>query len=165
MKRNAPLTALCCSLCALALASPPKIAQAQAVLTQDALPGTSEGISTGYAAGSVLVSGFNVLSIVNNRATSSSPKWGYIGVLGGVLGMGLGGASLMDNPSSGAKTLGIANLAIGALATVCGMSGIAHAKREQSQEQALTGRMPVHFAAGVVGGHGHQHGLGVQLTF
>ena len=159
MKRNALIAPLC-SLALLTCAS--QSAKAQAVWPQDALPEKTEEVSTEYAAGSVLVSGFNVVSILNNTGSpGSSPKWGYLGVLGGVLGMGLGGASLVE--SSEAKPLAITNIAIGALTTVTALSAIRHAKREQPEEHAAAGHMPVHFAAGVVGGH--QHGLGVQLTF
>lgn len=158
MKRNALIAPLCCSL---ALACTSQLAKAQStVWPQDALPQKEEAISTPYAAGSALVSGFNVMSILNNRAPES-PQWGYIGVLGGVLGMGLGGASLVEDPSSEAKPLAIANIAIGAVATFSALSAIRRARREEPEEQAsITG---VHFAAGVVGGH--QHGLGVQLRF
>lgn len=158
MKRNALIT----PLCSLALLCATQTAKAQAVWPQDALPQKSEEVSTQYAAGSVLVSGFNVASILHNTGSqSSSPTWGYLGVLGGVLGMGLGGASLVE--SSEAKPLAIANIAIGALTTVTALSAIRHAKLEQPEEHAVAGHMPVHFAAGVVGRH--QHGLGVQLTF
>ena len=162
MKRNALIAPLCC-LAGLCLAQP-QVAKAQAVFGYDNRSGSDEGISSPYAAGSVLVSGFNVLSIVNNTgAPDSSPKWRYLGVLGGVLGMGLGGASLVENSSDDAKPLAITNIAIGALTTVSAMSAIIHAKREKPEEQAMaTG---IHFAAGVVGARGHQHGLGVQLTF
>jgi hypothetical protein len=162
MKRNALIAPLCC-LAGLCLAQP-QVAKAQAVWLENTERSNSEEVSTEYAAGSVLVSGFNVLAIVNNTgAPDSSPKWGYLGVLGGVLGMGLGGASLVENSSDDAKPLAIANIAIGALTTVSAMSAIIHARRVRPEEQAMaTG---VHFAAGVVGARGHQHGLGVQLTF
>jgi predicted lipid-binding transport protein (Tim44 family) len=159
MKRNALIAPLC-SLALLACAT--HTAKAQAVWPADNLSPRSEEVSTQYAAGSVLVSGFNVASILNNTGSpSSSPKWGYLGVLGGVLGMGLGGASLVE--SNEAHPLAIANIAIGALTTVTALSAIRHAKREQPEEHAAAGHMPVHFAAGVVGRH--EHGLGVQLTF
>ena len=157
MKRNALIAPLCC----LALCSAPKIAKA------DVAPEVGQETSTQYAAGSVLVSGFNVLSIVNNAGgqAPSSPAWGYLGLVGGVVGMGLGGASLVE--SNEANPAAIGNLALGAMTTVFALSAIKHAKSQQTrdQDQAVTGHMPMHFAYGVVGARGHQHGLGVQLTF
>jgi hypothetical protein len=163
MKRNALIAPLCC-LAGLACAQP-RIAKAETVWPQDVLSEKSETVSTPYATGSVLVNSFNVFSVVNNvGAAPSSPKWGYIGVLGGVLGMGLGGASLMQDPSGEAKPLAIANIAIGAVATFSALSVIRRAKHEESEdEDAVTGHNPVHFKAGIVGAH--QHGLGVQLKF
>jgi hypothetical protein len=161
MKRNALIPALC-SLCVIGLA--PAAAKAQVVFGQDNMSGFHEPISTEYAAGSVLVSGFNVLSAVNNSGAMTaggSPAWGYLGVLGGVLGMGLGGASLVEDSSSEAKPLAIANIAIGAVATFSAMSAIKRSRREEKpEEQADAG---LHFAAGLVGAH--QHGLGVQVKF
>ena len=162
MKRNALIAPLCC----LALCSSPKTARAQFAWSQDDLSGVHDPISAQYATGSVLVSGFNVMATLHNTGhASDSPKWGYMGVLSGVLGIGLGGASLIEDPSSEAKPLAIANIAIGTLATFSALSAIKHAKSEKPEDVAVAGHMPIHFAAGVVGARGHQHGLGVQLTF
>jgi len=165
MKRNTLVPALLCFLAVLGWAQSPQAAPGP-VLTEVPPPVEDKGISTEYGLGSALVGGLNVVSILKNtgnHAPRSSRTWGHMGVLGGVLGITLGGVGLADDRSREENALAIANLGLGAVATVSGVLAIRHAKDPQPPPPAVIGAMPVHFGAGVIGGH--QHGLGVQLTF
>jgi len=165
MKRNVLIPALLCSLAVLGWTPSPQAAPGP-VLTEPVEPERDEGVSTEYGLGSALVGGLNVVSILKNtgdHVPRSSRTWGHMGVLGGVLGITLGGVGLADDRSHEENALAIANLGLGAVATVSGVLAIKHAKDPQPPPPAVIGAMPVHFGAGVIGGH--QYGLGVQLTF
>ena len=158
MKR-ASVPALLCSLAVLGLAPP--VQARPSPISQIVVPDKDAGVTTEYAVGTAVVSGFNVAAILNNTGDHvhrSSRTWGYTGVLGGVLGMGLGGAALLEDTSRETRQLGIVNLGIGAVATVSAILAIAHPKCEPSGEPAVVGQVPVHFGA-------VPRGVGVQLTF
>ena len=160
MKR-ALIPALLCSLAVLGLPASPQAAPSPT--SEIVMPDKDEGVTTEYAVGTVLVSSFNVATILNNtggHAHTPSSKWGYMGVLGGLLGVGLGGATLLEDTSHETRELGIVNLGIGAVATISGVLAIAHSKREPSGKPAVVSQVPVRFGAGVVG-----HGVEVELTF
>ena len=160
MKR-AWIPALLCSLAVLGLPASPRAAPSP--ISQIVMPDKDEGVTTEYAVGTVLVSSFNVATILNNtggHAHTPSSKWGYMGVLGGLLGVGLGGATLLEDTSHETRELGVVNLGIGAVATISGALAIAHSKREPSGKPAVVSQAPVRFGTGVVG-----HGVGVGVTF
>jgi len=152
---------LLCSLAVVGLPASPRAAPSPT--SEIVMPDKDEGVTTEYAVGTVLVSGFNVAAILNNtggHAHTPSSKWGYMGVLGGLLGVGLGGATLLEDTSHETRELGVVNLGIGAVATISGALAIAHSKREPSGKPAVVSQAPVHIRAGVVG-----HGAGVGVTF
>jgi hypothetical protein len=163
MKRNV-VPALLCSLSVLGWTQSPQAAPSP--ISQIVEPERSEGISTEYGVGTAVVGTLNVACVMNNTGDHGpkiSRTWGYMGVMGGVLGMTLGGVGLAEGRSHEENSLAIVNLGLGAVAAVSGVLAIKNAHGPQPPEPAVIGEMPVHFGAGVIGGH--QPGLGVQLTF
>ncbi|HET9250481.1 MAG TPA: hypothetical protein VFP58_00020, partial [Candidatus Eisenbacteria bacterium] len=80
-----------------------------------------ETISTEYAAASGLVGGLNLTTSVLNLTSGTegyAPWTGYAGVLGGLAGMGLGGAILIDGKYEDGTALAISNVVVGTFSTI-----------------------------------------------
>jgi hypothetical protein len=106
MKR-ALIPALLCSLAVLGLLASPRAAPSP--ISQIVMPDKDEGVTTEYAVGTVLVSGFNVAAILNNtggHAHTPSSKWGYMGVLRRTPRRGPRGATLLEDTSHETRELG-----------------------------------------------------------
>src|SRR6187402_3012717 len=111
--------------------------------------------TTRYTVASVLVNSSNLYTSylnITSPGSEGAPKWApYVGVLGGLAGIGLGGASLLDeNPQD--QGLGLTNILVGTMSLFAGTSALlrggSHADdAAQAQENAHPNA--VHFAAGI----------------
>ncbi|HET9250748.1 MAG TPA: hypothetical protein VFP58_01355 [Candidatus Eisenbacteria bacterium] len=119
------------------------------------MPAAEDPIPTGYAVTSVLVTSTNIAtSFANFQSPGSlgSPTWtGYVGVFGGMLGVGLGGAMLVDDDAGDeAPMLGIANILAGSVSMIAGASSLVRAKRPIEIGQAKFDAGPLAIRAGVL---------------
>lgn len=119
------------------------------------LPPEEQAIPTGYAVTSVLVTGSNIATSIANfqsPSTFGSPTWtGYVGVFGGMLGVGLGGAMLVDDDAGDEGTmLGIANILVGSVSMIAGASSLVRAKQPFEIGQAKFDAGPLALRAGVL---------------
>jgi hypothetical protein len=120
-----------------------------------------------YLAASAVVGGLNLTTTYLNVKSSGaelSPGWTrYVGVLGGLAGIGLGGTLLVEDEYEDATTLGVSNLLVGAVATVASLSSIARAKKASGTASIHSDPRHVSFAPAFHGGMAP--GVGVRLRF
>lgn len=157
------------SVCLGTSAAPPSCpAQDVAIPFNDVVLGEDhEEIPAGYAAASAALGGLNLTTSYLNltpRATGESPSWArYAGVFGGLAGIGLGGAMLVQDKYDGETALGVSNIVVGAVSTFVGFSSLIRAKNAD-----VTGSVPydpkhVTIAAAFHGGMAP--GVGLRLRF
>lgn len=114
-----------------------------------------EDISTEYAIASAFVTGSNLALTIANFGTPSvtgSPKWtGYAGLLGGAIGMGMGGAILLENDvDEDTALLGFANLLAGSVSLIAGSSSIVRARRPAEMAETRPDPAALAIRAGVL---------------
>lgn len=152
------------ALVALAFAS---LALSSAVAYSTELPAEQDGPSTGYAAASVILGSLNLTtSFLNQRPQTpdGSPGWsGYAGLFGGMLGIGLGGALLLDHRYDDGTSLAITNIAVGTISTAAGVSAIMGAKKAPAEEHASADPHSVTFSPVVHFGRVSGVGLGMRF--
>ena len=124
--------------------------------------------TTRYTVASVLVNSSNLYTSylnITSPGSEGAPKWApYVGVLGGLAGIGLGGASLLDeNPQD--QGLGVTNILVGTMSLFAGTSALLRGSHAADPAQVQESAHPnaVHFAAGIH--KGRVPGLGVSLKF
>lgn len=126
-----------------------------------------EEIPAEYVAASAVVGGLNLTTTYLNVKPSGaelSPGWArYIGVLGGLAGIGLGGTLLVEDEYKDATTLGVSNLLVGTVATFASLSSIARAKKASGTASIHSDPRHVSIAPAFHGGMAP--GVGVRLRF
>lgn len=152
---------------ALAAMSLVSLVFSPAVASSTALQGVPEEPSTAYTAASVALGGLNLTTTFLNtkpQAPDGSPGWsGYAGLFGGILGIGLGGALLVDERYEDGTSLAITSIAVGAVSTAAGVSAILRAKKAPAEEHASAHPHSVTFAPVVHFGRVSGVGLGMRF--
>ena len=173
MNRHA-LAALALATCSLCTTSCPRFAHAQRVPPGEAIPfegaalqGVEPNMPAGLVAASAMVGGLNLTTSFLNltpRAAEETPTWSrYAGVLGGLAGIGLGGALLVQDKYEDRTGLGVSNIAVGTLSTIAGVASFIHAKK--ASETASKPFDPNHVTIAAAFHGGMAPGLGLRLRF
>ena len=154
------LLAPCLLTVALAEAEPAATPFNDLVLGREEMPG-------GIVAASAVLSGLNLTTTYLNVApggTDLSPSWAhYMGVVGGLAGIGLGGTLLVRDDYKDSGGLGVTNLLVGTIATIGSISSIARARKASDTASDHSDPSHVSFAPAFHGGMAP--GVGLRLRF
>ena len=152
------------------------VAEAQRIQPEyDYIPPFNEGVAADndvpaeVAAGSALLGGLNLTTTYLNFESPSSelsPSWArYVGVVGGLAGIGLGGTLLVQNEYDHSTMLGVSNLFVGTFATIAGISSLAKAKKVSETASNQAHHDPRHVSLSPAFHGGNAPGVGVRLRF
>jgi hypothetical protein len=101
---------------------------------------------------------------LESGASDLSPSWArYVGVVGGLAGIGLGGTLLVYNDHQDATMLGVMSLFAGTMATISGISSISKAKKASAIASLHSDTRHVSISPAFHGGMAP--GVGVRLRF
>ena len=128
-------------------------------------PPSSDPVPTEIAAASAALGGLNLATTyvnMNFSGSQLSPSWArYVGAVGGIAGIMLGGTLLVENDYEESTMIGVSSVLMGTMATISGLSSVAKARNASAMSSIHSDSRHISLAPAFRGGPG----VGVRLRF